>query len=315
MMVDVVTNQAAEEDRAAEVIAADDIAAKEMAEKAQEVSEEDNTAEEEAPRSEQKDWDDLLEEDEDEEEASLEIEKPEEEAPKVEETAEEVVQETPEVEIPTAEEIPEEVKPEAEEETRTPEEVNAELKQARETARDKLVESFKLSEEQMETFDDDPSSVLSSMAADLFLDLYDSISQGLRGQMPGMVQQLMAQQVAVQESEKTFFNAWPQLGKAEYRQTVDRIANAYRVQNPTTDDATAVKEIGAQAWVALRLPLEQLMAHTQDAPVAEVAPVQAIPTHVPANAGNAPQSARTPVGAVKNEFEMLADELLTDDNS
>lgn len=317
-MVDVVTQQAAQEQHSEDVNAAETAAAEEMAQAAQDAAVTDTTAEEEAPSSEQEQWDDILEdEDESPEELKAE-EKPAEEEETPEETPEEAkaTEETPPAEEASPEdETPEVVVPVVEEpkDTRTPEEVNSEITKARETARESLVESLKWTEEQTEQFEEDPGAVMTSMAADLFLDLYDSISQGLRSQMPGMVQGMMAQQKAVAAAEQQFFGAWPQLAKAEYRETVDRISNAYRQQNPSMDDATAVKEIGAQAWVALRLPIEELMAHTQDVPTPTPSTPVITPTHVPASAGNTLQSARTPVVATGNEFENLADELLLDD--
>lgn len=317
-MVDVVTQQAAEAQSAEAVQAEDTTAAEEMAQVAQEAAVQNKPAEEELS-SEQQAWDDILEDDEDTPE-ELTAEVPAKEEPKPEESEEEKPsEETPPEEVkPVEPEVPaEEVKVSPvvapPEDTRTPEEVTAEVTKAREDARANLVESYKMTEEQVEQFEEDPSVALSNLAADLFLDLYDSISQGLRGQMPGMVNGIMAQQAAVTANENAFFGAWPQLAKPEYRETVDRIASAYRQQNPTTDNTTAVTEIGAQAWVALKLPLDQLVAHTQGETTEIVTPELPIPTHVPASAGNAPHSARAPVKQARNEFEQLADELLLDD--
>jgi len=324
MMVDVVTQQAAQEQHVETVQAADNAAAEEMAVVAQSAPVEETAEEEASSSEEQQQWEDILAEDEEDSDemptdATPGLEDPE----QPEETAlEETTEEIPPVEIPTAEEpaaeepepenveIPEAVTPE---DTRTPEQVQEEITTARKTAREKLVDSFKWTEEQTEQFEENPSAVMSSMAADLFLDLYDSISQGLRSQMPGMVQGIMSQQDAMRKNEQTFYNAWPDLSKPEYRATIDRIANTYRQQYPSTDNATAVKEIGAQAWVALRLPLDQLVAQTTVEAKAPAARPAVIPNHVPASAGNAPQSAKVPVMQAGNEFESLADELLNDD--
>jgi len=326
MMVDVVTHQAAEAQNAETVQAAETAAAEEMATAAQEAAVTETPAEEEAPGSEQQQWDDILVEDEgmpDDATPGLE---------NLETTTEEVIApvETPEdvtpAETPTAEEEtpPEEAAVEATpsevpvpevpapQETRTPEEVQVEITQARKTAKDKLRESFTWTEEQETQFQENPGAVMSEMAADLFLDIYDSVSQGLQAQMPGMVQGILRQQESVQAAEKQFYGAWPQLAKAEYRETVDRIATTYRQQFPTTDNETAITEIGAQAWVALRLPLDELVALTQKTPPSAAAPV-ITPTHVPASAGNTVQAAHAPAKAPMNEFEQLATELLLDD--
>ena len=326
-MVDVVTQAQAQETNAAEAQAADSTAAEEMAIAAQEAAVTDTTAEVEEPSSEQQGWDDIL----DEEGSSDEIledaiagtpeEEPAAETPEDLETpATEVADEVqpPAEEAAVEPEVPadEVVVPEAEvpQDTRTPEEVQTEITEARETAKGKLRESFTWTEEQETQFQDDPGAVMSDMAATLFLDLYDSITQGLNSQMPGMVQGIMQRQTAVRQAEQQFYGAWPQLAKAEYRQTVDRIATTYRQQNPTTDNATAITEIGAQAWVALKLPLEDLVTHTQGQPAPASAPVTKPPTHVPASAGNTTQAAHAPAKPAMNDFEQLANELLIEDD-
>jgi len=320
-MVKVVTEQSAEEQNAATVQAAEATAAEEMATAAQEAAVSDEPAAVEEPSSEQKDWDELL----NDEEAVVPDEPvvppvTEEVVPPVEEPAEVI----PPAEIPPAEVVPpaeetpsvSEVVPPVEEppaDTRTPEEVTAEITKARQTAHERLVETFTWTDEQTEQFEDDPGKVMSEMAASLYLDLFDSISQGLNANMPGMVQGIMHQQVAVQAAEEQFYGAWPKLSNPEYRETVNRIATAYRQQNPTTDNATAVREIGAQAWVALQLPLEELVALTQTTQVPTVETVVIPPTHVPASAGNAPHAAHVPAVQNSNDFTNLADELLLDD--
>jgi len=322
-MVQVVTNQAADTQHADEIQSAEALAAEEMAKAAQNAPVEE-PAEEPAPSSDTSEWEDLLTDDDDEtlpEEIKADVPAEEiTEVPPVEPPTEVIPSvETPPVEevVPVVETPPvDEVVPPVEEplaDTRTSEQVQTEIKAARESAHEKLTESFKWTDEQAEQFEADPGAVMSSMAAKLFLDLYDSISQGFNANMPGMVQRAMQQQQANQAAEKQFFGAWPQLDKPEYKATVDRIAIAYRQQNPTIDDVAAVKEIGAQAWVALQLPLDQLVAHTQAAPPVVPPVVIPVPAHVPASAGNAPQNARTLVKPTGNPFEVLADELIEED--
>lgn len=323
-MVDVVTEQAATEQHVATVQADEVAATEEMAQAARDIAVTDVPAAVEEPSSEQKEWDELLDEADDSDvvpDVITETPPKEEVVPPVETPAEE----TPPAEIPPAEVIPpvEEVPPvepevplveEPPADTRTPEEVTAEITKARQTAHEKLVESFTWTEDQAEQYEENPGKVLSEMAANIYLDLYDSISQGLNANMPGMVQGIMHQQGAVQAAEKQFFDAWPKLVNAEYRETVDRIATTYRQQFPNTDNVTAIREIGAQAWVALQLPLEELVALTQSNAVPASAETILKPaTHVPASAGNAPVAAHTPTPKTSNEFTTLADELLLDD--
>jgi len=282
-----------------------------------------DTVTEEPVIQEEKEWDDMLDEGDEEtspaEEAEVPEEKeeevaPEEVPPEEEVTTEEVEETSPEEEL--KEEVPEVPVPEnapEPEDTRTPEQVQQELTQARENARDNLVDKFTWTEEQAEMFSEDPGAVLSELAADMFLDLFDSISQGLRGQMPGMVHGILQQQKAQVNYDQQFYNAWPQLAKSEHKETVDRISAAYHQQNPGVTLEKAQQEIGVQAWVALRLPLDQLLAQTQGQEKVVEAPVIHPSAHVPASAGNTTQLAKAPVQAPQNDFEQLADEFLQDD--
>ena len=322
--------QVADEDRKA---------AEEMAQMAQRTADEDVDnpvgSKESTNSNEEVDgiWEDLLNEDEDtvdEEQSQLDdddIETPQEKAeneaegdePSAEETDEQQATDTSvedetseggeeaaddEVEIPPIEEP---------QDTRSPEEVKAEIEKARENARSQLRERFKMTEEQADEFERNPAEALANMAADMYLDIYDTMLRGFQGMLPGMVESVMANVTNRRMAEQKFYKAWPQLAKKEYRATVDRIAETYRQSHPSVDAETAVKEIGAQAWVALRLPLDELIKHTQGAPSQEQTPVVNPPTHTPAGAGNAPVGSRKPVQRTMNEYEQLAEEFLNDE--
>lgn len=226
------------------------------------------------------------------------------EQPAEESVAEELAAKEPEVEIPEA--------PEEPQDTRTPEEVAQEVQKARETAHEKLTEQFKMTEEQEEVFATDPGTVLAKMAADLYLDLYDSMMAGIQQQMPTYVATILQQQNAQTRAEQAFFKAWPQLAKPEYRATIDRISDAYRAQNKSAKPEDAIREIGAQAWVALKLPLDELLALTQPKGNGKAAPEPtAVVEHVPAGTGAARGNAPAPRRL--NEYEQFAEEFIDDD--
>lgn len=236
-----------------------------------------------------------------------------EEPPVAEEPTPEVVEEPvaetpeePEVEIPPVEDTQPEV-------TQTPEEVQAAVTKAREDARSKLTEQFKLTEEQADNLISDPNTVLPQLAADLYLDLFDSMMQGLQTQVPAMIQNYQRQQEVRQAADKAFYGAWPQLAKPEYRQVIDRIASTYQQLNPTADAEKAVKEIGAQAWVALRLPIDELVRITNAGQETVETPPATPPanvSHIPANSGGT--RIETPKPEL-NEFGELAEEFLIED--
>lgn len=219
--------------------------------------------------------------------------------------------------IATPEEVIPEVIPEVTEEVqapkKTPEEVQAELATARTKAEEELVSTFQLTEEQADALVEEPNKVLPQMMAKLYLDSYTSVMQAVQQQMPQMVQAVIAQSQAAQDTENSFFQAWPQLSKPEYKDTLDRIADTYRAVNPKANAETMIKEVGAQAWVALQLPIDELMAHTAAVQKPPAAPAK--PTgRLPAGPGNPTISSKQVTQKPKNEFEQLADEFLLDDD-
>jgi len=231
---------------------------------------------------------------------------------------------TSEDEEPTGEEeakTEEESEPEAKdvivetpEDETTPEsneEFVARTTEARSKAMEELENKFQLSEEQADELISDPNKVLPKMMAGLFLEVYENIMGGLRQQLPNMVTQTMTSANDARQSQNKFYNAWPQLNKAEYHETVTRIAKNYQAMNPGVSQEAALKEVGAQAWVALRLPLDELLAHTQgDAQVTEVAEV----SRAPAGTGGASRQGQAPDQPLVNDFTQLADELLLEDD-
>ena len=289
----------------------------------------DVTASEETS-SEENEWDALLEEDEvvspegETSEENEEVEGEELAASAGDESEEEVPSEkeeppeTPSAEDTTQEEEEEEVvippRSEEPEVQQTPEEIKAAQEEARAKAREELKRKFQLTEEQKEAFIADPSTVLSELASDLFLDIYDSLMVGVSGMVPQVVTSVIQQREAQQEVDRRFFSAWPQLAKPEYRATIDRIAENYRRLNPDASDEDAIAEIGAQAWVALRLPIEELAQLTQQSSsIQEEEPEpQANVTHIPANPGRVPKATITPPQK-GNEFTELAEEFIQED--
>lgn len=318
---------------------AEAVAAAEMAAQAQQSQEEElkpalakPAVDGENPDDSEAEWAEFIEDDEDELLPDAAKAKPVEtieETPIVEEVVPApVVEEPPAVEEPevvpveevsAAEEIPaveeppvvEEVKPQ---ETRTPEEVTAAIKDARDNAHKTLREQYLMTEDQEETFRENPKEVLANLAADMYLDMFDSMMSAVQQQVPQMIQQITVQNNQRMDADKAFFGEWPQLVDAKYRQTIDRIAQTYRAMNPSTSNEQAIKEIGAQAWVALRLPMDQLLAHTSGKPqeVTTTPPAPA-PVQTPASPGNASTSQREVVIEEVNEYTELANEFIEED--
>jgi len=281
-------------------------------------------AEESTSEIEENEWTDLLSEDDSEEptlteEAAEEGEvtatddkAPSEEVPgaKTPDETPEVVEETKPVKEPEPVEeikpevVPEEVKETAEEETQA-------FEAARTKARDQIKEKFALTEEQEDLLVQSPNKVLPGIVADLYLDLFDSIMGGFQQQIPGMIRQVIQRDQVQTEQADAFYGAWPQLNKTEYQPTVDRIAQNYRTLNPQASSEDAIKEIGAHAWVALRLPLEDLAVQAGSGTTTVETP--AATPRKPAGRGSAGTVTEVLKPKTDNAFTQLADEFLEED--
>lgn len=197
--------------------------------------------------------------------------------------------------------------------TKSPEERAAEFAELRRGAEEELVKTFQLTEEQADNLIENPNEVLPQMMAKLYLDSYASIIQAVQANIPQMIQATMAQTQVEKTAETQFYSEWPQLNKPEYQDTLRRVADSYRVANPKATAEQFIKEVGAQGWVALRLPLDELVAHTSGK---KVASPRLLPSggRAPASPGNASLTGQAPVRRPLNEFEQMAEELLLEDD-
>jgi len=197
----------------------------------------------------------------------------------------------------------EEEKPSEEEETY--EQRQERLKESRNQARTELEERFKLSDDQVDKLLENPNEVLPSLAADLYLDVYEQAITAVMSQLPNVVQQINQQEQTRSKNEQDFYKQWPQLDDSKYKDTVDRIATVYRQNNPQADRETFIREVGAQAAVALRLPIEGEKSSSTEV-VEEEAPAPTRPAK-PGAGGPGPREG-APGHGPKNEFEEMYEE-------
>ena len=152
--------------------------------------------------------------------------------------------------------------------------------------------------------------MIPEMAANLAMDLQQTFRAQLnqamaafRQEMPTMLMTIQARTEQAQKDESKFFTEFPQL--TEHRDTVMRLGKAYREYYPDADADTFIREVGAQAMVALKIPY-----NTQTGQVIEEEIVTETQTpHIPPR-----QSATQPLDPKpSNEFAALADEFLHED--
>ena len=141
----------------------------------------------------------------------------------------------------------------------------------RQEALQQLREEYRLDEEAARRFEADPAATLPELAAQLHVRVYDAVFASIQQMIPQMVEAVLAQRERVQSFEQRFFERWPQL--REHKATVERFLQAYRMAVPTASEDELIRNVGAQAVIALQLPIEAKQQEpAQQAPAPEPSP-------------------------------------------
>jgi len=144
------------------------------------------------------------------------------------------------------------------------------VQQQRAAIEGSLAEMYAPNEKQMEEFHTEPQKVLGALAARLHMEVVQNTLGVLAQNIPSAVNGVIEARTLHDKYESAFYDQWPQLSKddAQQKNVVMQIARSYAHANPTADANTRIRQIGAQAMVALNL----LPAAPPVAP--PVAPVQ-----------------------------------------
>jgi hypothetical protein len=159
--------------------------------------------------------------------------------------------------VPAAKAEPAPKVEEKKEETKqlTAEEASNLFKEWRNTTEDLLAKHhYNLSEKDVEEFNENPGAFVSKAMSRVYLDSIQAAFQQFTNYLPRMVGQVLEMKKHTSEREESFYSAWPKL--REHQDTVLRMGASYRAQNPTATLDQFIKEVGAQAMVALRLPMD-----------------------------------------------------------
>jgi len=135
-----------------------------------------------------------------------------------------------------------------------PEPEQPDWERLRQEALQQLREEYKLDEEAARRFEADPAATLPELAAQLHVRVYDAVFASIQQLIPQMVEAVLAQRERVQSFEQRFYERWPQL--REHRATVERFLQAYRMAVPNASEDELIRNVGAQAVIALQLPIE-----------------------------------------------------------
>lgn len=100
-----------------------------------------------------------------------------------------------------------------------------------------------------------PEQVLPTMAARLYVDVFDAVLQTVMGQIPQLMSAREQQVRVAQTTEQKFFERWPALRDPQYAADIAAIGRSYRQQNPQATFEQAMEAVGAMVSVAKGLPL------------------------------------------------------------
>lgn len=100
-----------------------------------------------------------------------------------------------------------------------------------------------------------PEQVLPTMAARLYVDVFEAVLQTVMGQIPQLMSAREQQVRVAQTTEQKFFERWPALRDPQYAADIAAIGRSYRQQNPQATFEQAMEAVGAMVSVAKSLPL------------------------------------------------------------
>lgn len=183
----------------------------------------------------------------------------------------------------------------------------AQYEQRRQTRVTELTQTYAIPEDMVESLQLNPEKVFPKLAAELHMQVMESVGKMMDAQMAGVMKSVQKQESDERQKEDAFYEAWPAL-KEQDRAAIDRMANNYRQLNPSVDQATLIREVGAQAAIAFKLPLDMETGKIK----ATIPDDVGLAPHQPAGvAGGAVAPAQ--VKAPTNDFTILSEELLEDD--
>jgi len=179
----------------------------------------------------------------------------------------------------------------------TPEEAQAAYAKYRGEAEAVLAkEHYAISPEMAENLDENAAEVIPQLMSKVYMDAVSGAISHVLNQMPALVDGAIQARESRNTQETQFFGAWPQLDPTQHRETVVSLGQAYRQVHPTASVEQFIRDVGAQAVVALQLQ-PQAVAPPAAAPVQEAAPAPFRP------AGSSPPSSSP--SPPTNRFESL----------
>jgi len=156
---------------------------------------------------------------------------------------------------------------------------------------------YLLDEKTVEELEDPESAatVIPRLMSRVYLDAVTASVGHVLAALPQLITSMNEVQRQSDKSEASFFEAWPQL--KDHRPDIIRLGQMYRQVFPQASEVDFVREVGSQALIALKIPMEAPEAKPS-------APV--VKPFTPAVGAGAPAGAAQPE---INPFEQLSDDM------
>ena len=120
---------------------------------------------------------------------------------------------------------------------------------------DLAAKHFVINDELAEELDNDPRTAIPKMMSRVYMDAVISAIGHIQANMPALVDSALRTRDATDASEANFFKAWPGLNGSEHREVINRLGTAYRQMYPNATEPEFIRDVGAQAMIALKVPM------------------------------------------------------------
>lgn len=166
------------------------------------------------------------------------------------------------------------------------------------------VGQYALTEEQADEYQTSPETLIPRLMSKVYLDAVENAAAAVMQMLPQAMAQMQVQTSQSDKLQDQFFTSWDKLNPEEHGSVLGKIGTTYRQNNPQASPEEFIRDVGAMAMVALKIPFEEA------APNGEVE-VASTPAHKPLGAGASPAPANA--SGADNAFTQIAEEHLADD--
>jgi len=178
------------------------------------------------------------------------------------------------------------------------------LEEQRTAALTELEKRYAFTEDDATAVLSEPEKVLPQFFGRLYMDVFENVLNSIQSALPQMVTQIQQQAELAGRDTQEFYGAWPKL--KEHSETVNRLGQMYRQTFPQATKEQFIQDVGLQAMITLKLPLEGVQPPAQTPPPDEVVTV---PPYTPPRGGPVTPPAQHP----DNPWADMAEEYIQDD--